>query len=203
VTASSIEDEHQIARLLIRWAHARDYDDWDALSACFHDDATIHVAWISGPARDYVAQSRVQAKSRASGAHSKHVVTGSMIEVAGDRASSVCHANLYVRRRVGGIEVDIESWMRFFDLLERRDGRWAIVKRTGVYEKDRLSAVDPAGFPAGFWDGLDLARFPPAKRFLSFAQVKNGSKPSSDFVSVYSAEEAALHEEAKRWIAGA
>ena len=197
------EDEQDIARLLFRWAHARDYEDFDALAACFHGDATIHIGWISGPASDYVARSREQAKTRSPGAHAKHIVAAPLIEVAGDRAFSICHATLHVRRRVGGVEADIESFMRFFDLVERRHGRWAIVKRTGVYEKDRLSPVDPAGFPAGFWDGIDLAKLPPAKRFLCFAQIKNGSKPNTDFVSVNSPEERALYEEGRRWLSRA
>ena len=193
-------DEQDIARLLFRWAHTRDSGDWDALAACFHDDATIHIGWISGSARDYVAHSQRQSKGRPPGAHAKHIVAAPLIEVVSDRATSICHATLHVRRMVGGVEADIESFMRFFDLLERRGGRWAIVKRTGVYEKDRLTAVDPKGFPAGFWDGIDLAKFPPAKRFLCFAQIKDGSEPNTDFVSVNSPEERALYEEGQRWL---
>jgi hypothetical protein len=45
-----IEDEHQIASLLIHWEHVRDSDDWETLAGCFHDDATIHLSWISGTA---------------------------------------------------------------------------------------------------------------------------------------------------------
>jgi hypothetical protein len=62
--------------------------------------------------------------------------------------------------------------------------------------------VDPKGFPDGFWDGIDLAQFPAAKRFLSFAQVKNGTKPESTFVSVHSLEEKALYREGRQWLAG-
>src|SRR5262245_37861356 len=54
--STAIEDEHQIASLLIRWGHARDSDDWEILSGCFHDDATIHISWITGPAQDFIAQ---------------------------------------------------------------------------------------------------------------------------------------------------
>jgi len=50
-----------------------------------------------------------------------------------------------------GREVDLQSWMRFFDLLERRDGGWRIVKRTAVYEKDRLDPVDPRSIPKDFF----------------------------------------------------
>lgn len=170
------------------------------LRACFHDGATIHIGWISGPASDYVVRS--QAQQRTPGAHAKHIVAAPLIEVAGERAFSICHATLYVRRKVGGIDADIESYMRFFDFVERRQGRWAIVKRTGVYEKDRLMPVDPRGFPSGFWDGFDLAQFPPAKRFLSFAQAKNGTKADTTFISVHSPEEKALYQKGRRWLAG-
>ena len=61
-----MKDEHDIAQLLFRWAHARDYDEWDTLAGCFHAEATIHIGWISGPASDYVARSRT-AKTRAPG----------------------------------------------------------------------------------------------------------------------------------------
>jgi len=33
--------------------HARDSDDWETLAACFHSDATIHLSWISGLAKDF------------------------------------------------------------------------------------------------------------------------------------------------------
>jgi hypothetical protein len=115
-------DEQDIAQLLFRWAHARDYEDWDAPAACFHGDATMHIGWISGSAKDYVVKSREQVRNKAPGAHAKHIVSAPMIEVLGDRTTSICHATLHVRRTVGGVEADIESFMRFFDLLERREG---------------------------------------------------------------------------------
>ena len=70
------QDEHEIASLLIRWGHARDSDDWETLSACFQEDATIHLSWISGPARDFVARSRAMAAARKPGTHLKQVISG-------------------------------------------------------------------------------------------------------------------------------
>lgn len=67
-----VEDEHQIANLLIRWGHARDSDDWETLAGCFHDDGTICISWISGPAKDFIARSRAMAAARKPGEHSKH-----------------------------------------------------------------------------------------------------------------------------------
>jgi hypothetical protein len=33
---TSMQDEYEITSWLIRWGYARDSDDWETLSACFH-----------------------------------------------------------------------------------------------------------------------------------------------------------------------
>jgi hypothetical protein len=201
--SNSIEDEHQIAGLLIRWGHARDSDDWETLAGCFHDDATIHLSWISGLAKDFVARSRAMAAARKPGDHTKHLISGSWIRVNRERAFSRCHANLYIRSTLDGYEFDLQSWLRFFDLLERRDGVWRIVKRTAVYEKDRLDPVDPRGVPKDFFDDIDLSAFAASAKFLCYRQLRSGRSPSTNIVSVYSDEEHALREEGERWLENA
>ena len=115
------QDEHEIANLLMRWGHARDTDNWDVLSSCFHDDATIHISWISGAARDFIAGSIKMAANRKPGGHVKHLFSGPWILVKGDRAFSRCHATLFARATIEGHEIDFQSLFRFFDLLEKRD----------------------------------------------------------------------------------
>jgi hypothetical protein len=198
-----IEDEHQIASLLMRWGHARDSDDWETLSGCFHDDATIHISWISGLAKDFVARSRAMATARKPGAHTKHLISGPWIRVNRNRAFSRCHANLYIRTTIDGREFDLQSWIRFFDLLERRDGVWRIVKRTAVYEKDRIDPVDPRGVSKDFFVDMDLSAFPASAKFLCYSLVRNGHSPSTDIISVYSDEERALREEGEVWLENA
>src|SRR5262245_47449980 len=198
--STSIEDEYQIASLLIRWGHARDSDDWETLAGCFHDDATIHISWISGPAKDFIARSRAMAAARKPGDHIKHVISGPWIRVKRDRGFSRCHANLYIRSTIDGHEFDLQSWFRFFDLLERRDNVWAIVKRTAVYEKDRLDPVDPRGVPKDFFAGMDLSVFPASTKFLCYWLQCIGFSPVTDIISVYSDEEYALREEGARWL---
>ena len=195
-------EEHEIAGLLNRWGHARDSDDWDTLAACFHDDATIHISWISAPAREFVVRSRGLADKRQPGWHTKHLITGPWIRVNGHRAFSRCHVNLYIRADIGGHAFDIESWFRFFDLLEKRDGVWRIVRRTGVYEKDRLDLVDPRGVPEQFLADMDLSGYPETAKHLCYLQELSGRPAVADIISVYSAEEAALGETGKTWLAG-
>lgn len=194
------QDEHEIASLLIRWGHARDSDDWETLSACFHEDATIHISWISGLAKDFVARSQAMATARKPGTHMKHVISGPWIRVNGGRAFSRCHVNLYSRTIMDGHEFDLQSWFRFFDLLERRDGVWRIVKRTAVYDKDRIDPVDSRGIPKDFFADMDLSAFPPSAKFLCYNIVRTGRTPATDVVSVYSDAERALREESEAWL---
>jgi SnoaL-like domain len=198
--SASIVDEHQIANLLIRWGHARDSDDWETLAGCFHDDATIHISWMSGLAKDFVARSRLMAAARKPGEHIKHVISGSWIRVNRDRAFSRCHANLYIRTTIDGHEFDLQAWARFFDLLERRETVWRIVKRTAVYEKDRMEPVDPRGVPEDFFANMDQSAFPASAKFLCYWLVRSGFSPSTNVISVYSDEERAVREEGERWL---
>ena len=64
--SETMEDEHKIASLLIRWGHARDGGDWETLADCFHNDATIHISWISASAREFVERSRIMIEARGS-----------------------------------------------------------------------------------------------------------------------------------------
>jgi hypothetical protein len=181
---ASIEDEHQIASLLIRWGHARDSDDWETRAGCFHDDATIHISWIAGPVKDFITRSRAMATARKAGDHNKHVISGPWIQVNRDRAFSRCHVNLYIRTTIDGYQFDLQSWARFFDLLERRDNVWRIIKRAAVYEKDRMDPVDPRDLPKDFFADMDLSAFPASAKFHCYRQLRSGRSPSTNMSTV-------------------
>src|SRR4030095_2176508 len=100
--------------LLVLWAHAGNSYEWETLAGCFHADATIHISWISGSAKDYIARSRAMAAARESDEHTKHLFTSPGIRVTRDRAFSRCNANLYIRTTINGHEFDLQSWIRFF-----------------------------------------------------------------------------------------
>ena len=198
--STKTQDEHQINSLLIRWGHARDSEDWDTLAECFHKEATIHISWISGPAKQFIAQLRANSKKRAPRTHTKHLISGPWIQVKQNRSFSRCHVNLYMRLKLNGIEIDLQSWMRFFDLLEKRHNAWGIVKRTAVYEKDRMDVVDPRIIPNGFFTDMDLSSFPQSAKYLSHILECSGETPSNDIISVYTDEEKLLVAEGRAWI---
>ena len=67
---------------------------------------------------------------------------------------------------------DVVCTGRFYDFLEKRAGRWGIVLRQPIYEKDRLDPVDP-GAPLELDQAL-LARFPEGYRHLAYLQTQIG-----------------------------
>ena len=78
------------------------------------------------------------------------------------------------RGEIDGMPVDVICWGRFYDFFEKRDGRWAIVRRQPIYEKDRLDPVDPAAELS--LDPALLRSFPEGYRHLAYLQAKVGFK---------------------------
>ena len=193
-------NEHQIHNLLIRWGHTRDNEDWRALAECFHNDATIHLSWISGTANDFIAASQAITKNRRPGTHMKHVISGPWILINKSRAFSRCHSHILIRLELDGYELDIQSWLQFYDLLECRNESWRIVKRTAVYEKDRMDFVNPMENSEDLFNDMDLSAYPDSVKFLCYMIQKSGGTPSTDIITVYSEEEQLLKEESEKWL---
>src|SRR5207244_316958 len=69
---------------------------------------------------------------------------GSSVELAGDRAIVQTKMTISQRGDVSGVLCDVVCTGRFFDFIERRKGRWGMVLRQPIYEKDRVDPVDPS-----------------------------------------------------------
>ena len=90
------------------------------------------------------------------------------ITVNGARALSECNVAILVRQAIDGVEVDLTSYGRFVDRLERRDGRWRIVERATIYEQDRLDPVLPSPAFDALMQSADAARFPAPYRYMGY-----------------------------------
>src|SRR5260221_13520749 len=101
-----------------------------------------------------------------------HALNGWSCEINGMRAISQAKMNIFQRAALDGVMVDVTCWGRFYDFFEKREGRWAIVRRQPIYEKDRLDPVDPSA--ALKLDAAVLARFPEGYRHLGYLQHQNG-----------------------------
>jgi ketosteroid isomerase-like protein len=198
-----VADEFEITKVLSDWAYARDNGDWDVLADCYHDDATMNISWISGPASEFIEQSKGMLAAIKPNAFNKHNVGDARINVNGNRATSEVHIELISRMSNEDFEFDCITWARFLDLFEKRDdGVWRIFQRTMVYEKDRLDPVNPDQVPAGYFDNMNLDQFPPEARFLCYRLGLRGYAPEPNIVPVKSEAEKQLRADAKKWLEG-
>ena len=80
------------------------------------------------------------------------------------------------RGEVDGVLCDVACTGRSYDFFEQRDGRWGIVLRQPIYERDRLDSVDPR--PMLVLDPDLPARYPEGYRYLAYLQTRSAT-PSS------------------------
>jgi len=190
-------DRLAIRELVENWAVWRDAGDWDRFRTVWHDEGRMMATWFQGPFTDFI---RVSQQGFDRGVRILHFLGGSSVELAGDRAISQTKMTISQRAPVHGVLCDVVCTGRFYDFIERRDGRWGIVLRQPIYEKDRLDPVDPAARL-----GLDpalLARFPEGYRHLAYLQAGLGYQVKPDMPGLTGPEVAALYRRGSRWLAG-
>ena len=84
--------------------------------------------------------------------------------------------------------------------FEKRDGRWGLVLRQPIYEKDRMDPVDPAASLQ--LDPQLLGRFPEGYRHLAYLQTNIGYTIKPDMPGLKGAEVEALYVRGRKWLAG-
>ncbi|MBM3568662.1 MAG: nuclear transport factor 2 family protein [Alphaproteobacteria bacterium] len=191
------EDRLAIRELIENWALYRDAGDWERFAGCWHADGVMMATWFQGPAAEFI---RVSREGFERGVSILHFLGGATIDLAGDRAVSQTKMTIGQRARVHEVEVDVVCTGRFYDFVERRAGRWGVVLRQPIYEKDRMDPVDPAAKLA--LDRALLERFPVGYRHLAYLQSAIGFKVKPDMPGLKGPEVEALYARGRAWLAG-
>jgi hypothetical protein len=166
-----LNDKYECAELIQTWGLYRDQGKWPQLLATFVPDGQIAISWFSGSFAGFVDRCR---KSLEAGQRSKHHIFPSVVRVVGARAVAETNIVIHVRQKIDGVPVDMTSHARFLDRLERPDGRWAIVERTAIYERDRLDPVEPSEAFGKLFTATDLSVYPEAYRYMAARLVAAG-----------------------------
>jgi hypothetical protein len=196
--ASEPSDRDLIRDLVEDWALWRDAGDWERFATVWHDDGVMMATWFQGPAPDFI---RVSREGFERGVNILHFLGGTTIDLAGERAIAQTKMTISQRAEVEGVLCDVVCTGRFYDFLERREGRWGIVLRQPIYEKDRLDPVDPGAVP-----GLDpdrLASFPAGYRHLAYLQTGIGYDVKPDMPGLTGPEVEDLYRRGAGWLEGA
>jgi hypothetical protein len=190
-------DRLAIREAVENWVVWRDSGDWERFRTVWHADGWMTATWFQGPAHKFIEVSR---QGFEKGVNILHFLGGWSCELAGPRAISQTKMTINQRAVVEGVLCDVVCTGRFYDFFEKRDGRWAIVRRQPIYEKDRLDPVDPSAVLT--LDPALLSTFPEGYRHLAYLQSKIGFSIKLDLPGLRGAAVEKLYAEGKSWLAG-
>ena len=142
--AIPVLDRVAIRELIENWVVWRDAGDWEQFRTVWFEDGRMMATWTQGTADEFIAMSQA---GWAAGVNILHFLGGQSVDVDGDRAVSQTKMTISQRASVDDVEVDVVCTGRFYDFLERREGRWGLVLRQPIYEKDRMDPVGPGRNP--------------------------------------------------------
>ncbi|HEY1313221.1 MAG TPA: nuclear transport factor 2 family protein [Steroidobacteraceae bacterium] len=186
-----------IRELIENWAVWRDAGDWERFATVWHEDGIMMATWFQGPAADFI---RVSRQGWARGVSILHFLGGSSIDLAGQRAIAQTKMTISQRAEVHGVRCDVVCTGRFYDFVEKRAGRWGVVLRQPIYEKDRIDPVDPAAKLE--LNRAALAAFPPGYQHLAYAQTHIGFVVKRDMPQLSGTAVERLYARGKEWLAG-
>ena len=186
-----------IAEVVENWVLYSDSGDWERFASVWHDGAWMTSTWFQGPAVEFQKARRAGFER---GVNIIHFLGGTTVDVRGERAIAQTKMTINQRAAVDGVVVDAVCTGRFYDFFAKRAGRWAIVRRQPIYEKDRLDTVEPGRKLE--LDAALLARFPEGYRHLGYLQTKAGFDVRLGLPGLRGPEVAKLYDEGAAWLAG-
>jgi hypothetical protein len=190
-------DKLAIRELIENWALWRDARMWERFRTVWHDDGQMWATWFQGSADEFIKVSR---EGYDRGVRILHFLGGSTIDIKGARAVAQTKMTIAQRAMVEKVLCDVVCTGRFYDFLEKRRGRWGLVLRRLIYEKDRLDPVDPSTTPK--LDKKRLASFPEGYRHLAYLQAGIGYTIKADMPGLDGPEVEALYARGAAWLKG-
>jgi hypothetical protein len=195
-----IVEKSACAELVQAWGFARDQGRWDDLLAIFHPGGEIAVSWFRGPYPEFVAHCR---RNFGTGIMAKHLLWPARVLLNGSRATTETNVAILVRQTIDGVAVDLTSYGRFLDRIERRGGEWRMVERATLYEKDRLDPVEPSASFAKLMESADTAPWPVPYRYMAYRVAASGRALAEPVHYDGRAETEALKRRYAEWLSGA
>lgn len=194
---ADIDDKHEIREIVENWVLWRDARRWDRFRTVWHPDGEMWATWFQGSYEEFIAVSQ---EGYDKGVRIQHVLAGMTMDIAGERAIAETKVAIAQRANVDGVECDVTCWGRFYDFMEKRQGRWGLVLRRLIYEKDRIDPTDPSATLK--LDPALLARFPIGYRHLAYLQTRVGYTVKNDLPGLEGPALEALYAKGAAWLAG-
>ncbi|MBK5354595.1 nuclear transport factor 2 family protein [Pseudomonas sp. TH41] len=186
-----LEDRLQITDLITGWIH-RDLGQWDQLANLAHPDGTIEVTWFEGPFAEFVEGSKRMGKSDL---RTKHLIGTPVVTINGSKA--IVETNAVIVGENVRLDLGCSVHNRFYDLVEKRQSLWKLVKRQSIYDMGGFT------FPQGLIeiDRETVARYPREYAPLAYLLEKSGFPLNRVFATRGSDLELTMRTEASAWLA--
>lgn len=192
------EDKATIRELIESWVVWRDMGDWERLRKIWQSDGQMAASWREGTADEFIEANR---KGWDNGLDILHQLGGSVVLLSAqrDRAVSLTKMVISQRAAIHGTLCDVAAQARHLDRWEKRSGRWGLLDRKTIFDRDRLDTVDPNATVE--LDESILASFPTAYRHLAYLQTSLGFPVRSDLPHLRSEAAAGLFRAHQEWLA--
>ncbi len=191
-------DADAIRDIVDKWVIYSDAGDWERFAPLWHEDGWMSATWFQASAAEFVKARREGWERGVSIIHFQGAHTS---DIAGDRAVAQTKMTISQRAPVHDILCDVVCVGRFYDFFEKRAGKWGLVRRQPIYEKDRMDAVEPGADLK--LDPAVLSRFPEGYQHLAYLQTQVGYKvKEAGMPGLKGPEVKLLYAEGAAWLAG-
>lgn len=190
-------DKLEIRELLENWVIWRDSGMWEKFRSVWHPEGRMMATWTQGTGDEFIEMNKA---GWAKGVVILHFLGGTNVLSNGTRAVTQTKMTISQRAIVHGVECDVVCTGRFFDLLEKRDGKWGMILRQPIYEKDRLDAVNPNETVE--LDREKLLSFPMGYRHLAYIQSAIGYPIEMDMPGLKGERVQELYQIGDEWLEG-
>jgi hypothetical protein len=198
MTTAELLDRLAIRELVENWFVHRDNRDWEKFLEVWHEDGVMMTTWGGRTSPRGFAQAAQRGYDN--GDRMLHACGPTNVELAGDRAIAQSKLRIMQRGPVEAVLCDVTCIGRVYDFYERRGGRWGLVLRQPIYERDFIVPVDPAHTVR--LDPDKLARFPDGYARLAYLQEGLGYTIKPDMPTESGPELEALLAQGREWLAG-
>jgi hypothetical protein len=190
-----LQEKQRIREVVENWVVWRDSGQWEKFKTVWHSDGVMMATWFQGHFEEFI---KVSIEGWNKGVSILHFLGGCSVELKGDRAIAQTKMTITQRGPVDGVMCDVVCTGRFYDFMEKREGRWGVVLRQPIYEKDRLNPLDPASHLALDQDLLN--QFPEGYRHLAYIQTKLGFTVKTDMPQLKGPAVEALYQRGQDWL---
>jgi len=194
---TDVLDKLTIRELIENWAMWRDARLWDRFRTVWHEDGVMMATWTQCNYEEFIKMSDEGWKR---GMRFLHFLGGSSIEIKRNRAIAQTKMTISQRASLDDVMCDVVCTGRFYDFLEKRKGKWGLVLRRLVYERDRLDPVDSTTKVE--LDKNLLAQFPEGYKHLAYLQTKLGYKVKRNMPGLEGPDLDALYAKGADWLKG-